>query len=124
MTPSLYSFNYVCAKCGISPRTLRRYIKEGLISPCYTEEGVITFDEETLERLEIIKRLRYELGVNIAGIDIILRLTARIRELQSMVEGLEGGVGAQKGVHQDRGDEGTPCLRLLGREIITVDIQD
>ncbi len=124
MTPSLYSFNYVCTRCGLSPRTLRRYIKEGLINPFYTEEGVLTFDEETLERIEIIKRLRHELGVNIAGIDIILRLTARIRELQSMLEETEGQSPGTTDAWHGQAEEGRHSVSVIGREIITIDIKE
>lgn len=119
MTPTLYTFNYVCARCGISPKTLRRYIKEGLISPTYTEEGTVVFDEVVLERLEIIRRLRCDLGVNIAGIDIILRLISRIRELQDELDRSEKELrkrGTSDRTHEDH------SLTIMGKEIISIDI--
>ncbi|OCC14460.1 HspR, transcriptional repressor of DnaK operon [Dissulfuribacter thermophilus] len=119
MTPTLYTFNYVCARCGISPKTLRRYIKEGLISPTYTEEGTMVFDEVVLERLEIIRRLRCDLGVNIAGIDIILRLISRIRELQDELDRSEKEL--RKRTTSDRDHEGHG-ITIMGKEIISIDI--
>jgi len=125
MTASLYSFSYVCTRCGISPNTLRRYIREGLISPIYTDQGHTAFDQVTIERLEIIKRLRCELGVNLAGIDIILRLTARIRELQALTpEKREPATPAAS----QQGPKGHTVRnapqRIVGQHLITMESQE
>jgi len=82
-----YELKIIAKKVGLSPRTLKVWIEEGLIEP-QREGRRYLFDENDLKRLLLIRRLRDELGVNLAGIDIILQLLDRITELQAEVERL------------------------------------
>jgi len=82
-----YEMKIVAQKVGLSPKTLRMWIREGLIEPQREGQRYI-FDEQDLQRLLLIRRLRDDLGVNLAGIDIILQLLDRIRELQGEIEHL------------------------------------
>lgn len=88
---SPFSLRYVCERYEVSPKTVRRYVEQGLlpvdVDPC----GRITFDRASLAVLEKILRMRADLGVNLAGIDIILRLCSRIEELQEEIRRLKGG---------------------------------
>jgi MerR family transcriptional regulator/heat shock protein HspR len=73
---------------NVSTRTVRRYVQFGLIGNVLTQEELIT--------LRRIRRLR-ELGVNLAGIDIILRMRRQIEELQAEIERLEALVATELG---------------------------
>jgi len=64
---------------GLSPRTVRRYVQRGLVSG--------TFSEMELAQLRRIRRLT-DLGVNLAGVEVILRMRRQIEELQAEVEAL------------------------------------
>jgi len=74
----------------IHPQTLRLYEREGLLLPSRTEGNTRLYTDEDLERLEFILSLARELGVNIAGIAIILQMRERMeemnRQMQSFVE--------------------------------------
>jgi MerR family transcriptional regulator/heat shock protein HspR len=74
----------------IHPQTLRLYEREGLLKPSRTEGNTRLYTDEDLERLEFILNLARDLGVNIAGIAIILQMRERMeemnREMQSFVE--------------------------------------
>ncbi len=66
----------------IHPQTLRLYEREGLLLPSRTEGNTRLYTDEDLERLEFILTLARELGVNIAGIHIILRMRERMELLE------------------------------------------
>ncbi|WP_456371349.1 chaperone modulator CbpM [Thermodesulfatator atlanticus] len=87
-----YEMKVICEKVGLTPKTLRVWIEEGLLEP-KREGRRYVFAEEDLKRLLLIRRLRDELGVNLAGIDIILQLLDRITELQEEVERLKKALG-------------------------------
>jgi MerR family transcriptional regulator/heat shock protein HspR len=74
----------------INPQTLRLYEREGLLLPSRTEGNTRLYTDEDLERLEFILNLARDLGVNIAGIAIILQMRERMeemnRQMQSFVE--------------------------------------
>lgn len=66
---------------GIHPQTLRLYEREGLLKPSRTEGNTRLYTDEDIERLEFILNLARDLGVNIAGIAIILQMRERMEEM-------------------------------------------
>jgi MerR family transcriptional regulator/heat shock protein HspR len=77
----LFMISVVSKMLGVHPQTLRLYEREGLVSPQRTKRTRL-YSEEDVERLAMIIRLTRELGVNRAGVDIILRLRHRLEVLQ------------------------------------------
>jgi len=71
---------------GIHPQTLRLYEREGLLKPSRTEGNTRLYTDDDLERLEFILSLARDLGVNIAGIAIILQMRARMEEMQRQMQ--------------------------------------
>lgn len=71
----------------IHPQTLRLYEREGLLKPSRTEGNTRLYTDEDLERLEFILNLARELGVNIAGIAIILQMRERMEEMNRQMQG-------------------------------------
>ncbi len=92
--PIYYEMKVICEKVGLSPKTLRGWIEEGLLEP-QREGRRYLFDENDLRKLLLIRRLRDDLGVNLAGIDIILQLLDRLQELQEEIERLRRLVGEE-----------------------------
>ena len=70
----------------IHPQTLRLYEREGLLLPSRTEGNTRLYTDEDLERLEFILSLARELGVNIAGIAIILQMRERMEEMNRQMQ--------------------------------------
>jgi MerR family transcriptional regulator/heat shock protein HspR len=85
-----YMISAVAEMYEIHPQTLRLYEREGLLLPSRTEGNTRLYTDEDLERLEFILNLARDLGVNIAGIAIVLQMRERMeemnRQMQSFVE--------------------------------------
>ncbi|NPB07545.1 MAG: helix-turn-helix transcriptional regulator [Aquificae bacterium] len=83
-----YTIGVVAKMYNIHPQTLRLYEREGLLKPSRTEGNTRLYTDEDLERLEFILFLTRELGVNLAGVDIILNLKEQIEEMQKQIDQL------------------------------------
>jgi MerR family transcriptional regulator/heat shock protein HspR len=71
----------------IHPQTLRLYEREGLLRPSRSEGNTRLYTEEDIERLEFILNLARDLGVNIAGIAIVLQMRERMEEMNRQMQG-------------------------------------
>ena len=80
-----YMISAVAQKYNIHPQTLRLYEREGLLKPSRTEGNTRLYSEEDLERLETILSLTRDLGVNLAGVEIILNMRGKIEAMQHEV---------------------------------------
>ena len=81
-----YMISAVAEMYGIHPQTLRLYEREGLLKPSRTEGNTRLYTEEDLQRLEFILNLARDLGVNIAGIAIILQMRERMEEMNRKMQ--------------------------------------
>jgi len=80
---ALYELETAARLSRLPPARLRRYIRVGLISPSRVEGRMVFFSEAELARLRTIRRLREDLGLNAAGVEVALRLVDEIRTLQN-----------------------------------------
>jgi len=83
-----FSISAVAKMLSIHQQTIRLYEKEGLINPKRSEGNTRLFSEEDLNRLEEIIHLTHTTGVNLAGVEIILKLQKKIQRLQSHMNAL------------------------------------
>ena len=88
MKEKTYFISAVASKYGLHPQTLRLYEREGLLTPALSAGNTRLYDEAALRRLEAILTLTRDLGVNLAGVDIILNLKQQIERLQQENEAL------------------------------------
>ena len=72
----------VAESYDIHPQTLRLYEREGLLKPSRSEGNTRLYTQEDLERLEVILNLTRDLGVNLAGVEVILNMRQRLEEMQ------------------------------------------
>ncbi len=77
-----FLISYVSQRYGVHPQTLRQYERAGLLTPMRSRGNTRLYSRNDLERLERILGLTREMGVNLAGVEIILRLRDRVEELQ------------------------------------------
>src|SRR5450631_3151129 len=82
-----YMISAVAEMYEIHPQTLRLYEREGLLQPSRTVGNTRLYTDEDLERLEFILNLARDLGVNIAGIAIILQMRERMEEMNRQMQG-------------------------------------
>ncbi|RMF92117.1 MAG: MerR family transcriptional regulator [Candidatus Schekmanbacteria bacterium] len=83
-----YSIGAVAQMLDIHPQTLRIYEREGLVKPKRTSGNTRVYTEEDIKKIELIQRLTHELGVNLAGVEIILRMSERIEEMQKEMDNM------------------------------------
>jgi len=82
-----YMISSVAEMYDIHPQTLRLYEREGLLAPSRSEGNTRLYTDEDLERLEFILNLARDLGVNIAGIAIVLQMRERMEEMNRQMQG-------------------------------------
>src|SRR5689334_24977443 len=82
-----YMISAVAEKYEIHPQTLRLYEREGLLAPSRSDGNTRLYTDEDLERLEVILKLTRELGVNLAGVEIILNMREKMEAMQQQIEG-------------------------------------
>ena len=96
----LYMIGVVAQMVGVHPQTLRFYEKKGLLRPSRTEGRTRMYSAEDVEDLARLLRLTRDLGVNLAGVEIIIRMRRRMVDMQKQIEDLvtylrESGVDAK-----------------------------
>jgi len=79
---TFYLISAVAERFDVHPQTLRLYEREGLITPSRTEGNTRVYTDDDLERLELILNLTREMGVNLAGVDVILNMKKKMESLQ------------------------------------------
>jgi len=89
----VYLISVVAKLMNIHPQTLRQYEREGLLKPSRTEGRVRLYSKRDIDKLKVILTLARDMGVNLAGIDIILQLKDEIEELQNEIIRLKENEG-------------------------------
>jgi MerR family transcriptional regulator/heat shock protein HspR len=84
--PKFVMISVVSERYGIHPQTLRLYEREGLIKPVRSSGNTRLYDEESIRRLEIILTLTRDLGVNLAGVEVILNMKERMEQMQGEMD--------------------------------------
>jgi MerR family transcriptional regulator/heat shock protein HspR len=80
-----YMISNVATTYNIHPQTLRLYERQGLLKPSRSEGNTRLYTDEDLERLELILSLTRDLGVNLAGVEIILNMREKMQTMQKEV---------------------------------------
>jgi MerR family transcriptional regulator, heat shock protein HspR len=78
-----YTISAVAQHYGVHQQTLRLYEREGLLKPSRSDGNVRLYTDEDIERLEVILKLTRDLGVNLAGVEIILNMREKMDQMQS-----------------------------------------
>jgi len=90
-----FMISVVAQNYGIHPQTLRLYEREGLLKPSRTEGNTRLYSDDDLKQLEIILNLTRELGVNLAGVEIILNMRRKMEQMQATVNEFVATVGEE-----------------------------
>ena len=78
----VYLISIVAKVLNIHPQTLRQYEREGLVCPARTDGKIRVYSQKDIDQIKMILRLTRDLGVNLAGVDIIFRLRKKMEELE------------------------------------------
>ena len=102
----------IARRYSIHPQTLRMYEREGLIRPDRTEGNTRLYSQETIERLEIVLTLTRDLGVNLAGVEIILNMREKMGDMQAQIQEFVATLNRELVAQSSRPQpsEGRTCL--------------
>ena len=84
----VYLISVVATMLDIHPQTLRQYEREGLVEPSRTQGRMRLYSQRDIERMKLILRLTRQMGVNLAGVDIVLQLKEQIESMQEEIDQL------------------------------------
>ncbi len=97
----IYMISVAADIVGMHPQTLRMYETKGLVRPGRTPGGTRLYSEADIARLRIIQRLTNELGLNLAGVELVLRMEDELRSAHAQIERLERQIRAEvENVHR------------------------
>jgi MerR family transcriptional regulator/heat shock protein HspR len=85
----IYMISVAAELVGVHPQTLRQYEDKGLVRPKRTPGGTRLYSEADVDRLRIIQRLTTEVGLNLAGVELVLRLEDELRKAHVQIERLQ-----------------------------------
>ena len=94
-----YMISSVAEQYQIHPQTLRLYEREGLIKPSRSDGNTRLYTDEDLELLEVVLHLTRDLGVNLAGVEIILNMRAKMSEMQRQIEQFVSTLNQEMATH-------------------------
>ena len=100
-----YSISAVAKIFSVHQQTIRLYEKEGLISPKRSAGNTRLFSEEDVDRLEQIINLTHQLGVNLAGVEMILKLQGKMQKMQKKMNALFETAQTELQIEQDASKE-------------------
>ncbi len=87
-----YTIGVVAELLNIHPHTLREYEREGLILPKRTVGNIRLYSDDDINDIKFIRQMTQELGVNLAGVDIIMRMKKQVEELHTIIENMETAI--------------------------------
>jgi MerR family transcriptional regulator/heat shock protein HspR len=110
-----FMISAVAEQFEIHPKTLRLYEREGLLKPSRSDGNTRLYTEEDLERLEVILKLTRELGVNLAGVEIILNMREKMEEMQRQIESFVSSLNTEISSQRAR-----PAVKETANSLIPV----
>ena len=101
-----YMISAVAEQYGVHPQTLRLYEREGLLKPSRSDGNTRLYTDEDIERLEVILKLTRDLGVNLAGVEIIINMREKMavmeRQMQEFIAQLDSELTRRSPVQPDK----------------------
>ena len=92
----LFLISVVAKILSIHPQTLRQYEREGLVEPSRTDGRMRLYSQKDVDRVKMILRLTRDLGVNLAGVDVILQLKEKMDEFENTIDELRARLDASQ----------------------------
>ncbi len=117
----VYLISIVSKILDIHPQTLRQYERENLITPSRSDGRIRLYSQRDIDRIKLILRLTRELGVNLAGVDIILNLKETIDSMEREIAELRHDVQVAKNAHSVAPEKSLVAKRSLYEMVIFKD---
>jgi len=114
----VYLISIVAKILDIHPQTLRQYERENLICPSRSNGRIRLYSQRDIDKIKLILRLTRELGVNLAGVDIILRLKDNVDEMENEIASLRHELAKAKNTHSVSPDKALVTKKSIYEMII------
>ncbi|MBA3025952.1 MAG: helix-turn-helix transcriptional regulator [Sulfurimonas sp.] len=114
----VYLISIVAKILEIHPQTLRQYERENLVCPSRSDGRIRLYSQRDIDRIKLILRLTRDLGVNLAGVDIILRLKENVDDMEQEIAGLRHEVAKAKNSHSVSPDKALVTKKSIYEMII------
>lgn len=111
-----YMISAVAEQYEIHPQTLRLYEREGLLKPSRSDGNTRLYTPEDLERLEVILHLTRDLGVNLAGVEIILNMREKMQQMQQQIQEFIATLNRElvaRNAHPEPAEERTSLIPVI-----------
>jgi MerR family transcriptional regulator/heat shock protein HspR len=119
----LYVISIVSEMLELHPQTLRQYEKMGLVTPSRTMGNTRLYSDEDIERLKFIITLSKDMGVNLAGVEIILNMREQIEALQGQIENMKNYIKTRIGEEMKEREAEKALIPSQKKGIIKVKIE-
>ena len=103
-TKGSYTISVVAERFDVHPQTLRMYEREGLLLPSRTDGNTRLYTDEDIDRLDVILSLTRDLGVNLAGVEIILNMRSKMDAMQRQMREFVSYVNSSMDLAEDSED--------------------
>ncbi|WP_031496788.1 heat shock protein transcriptional repressor HspR [Bryobacter aggregatus] len=113
-----YMISAIAEMYEIHPQTLRLYEREGLLLPSRSDGNTRLYTDEDIERLEVILQLTRELGVNLAGVEIILNMREKMAAMQRQMEQFISAMNQELTQHPRQGQPEEAAQMLMRVAIV------
>jgi len=117
----VYLISIVAKVLDIHPQTLRQYERENLVTPSRSNGRIRLYSQRDIDRIKLILRLTRELGVNLAGVDVILRLKENVDNMEQDIRDLKNELLKAKNSHTVSHDKALVTKKSIYEMIIFED---
>lgn len=117
---TLFSISYTANLLGIHPQTLRLYEREGFVRPSRTKGNTRRYCRQDIEQIRMILHLTRKLGVNLAGVEIILKMQSKLAELENEINNLQHLLAKRAQVQEKRQTKPRALIKASSRMLIKV----
>lgn len=118
----VYLISIVAKILEIHPQTLRQYERENLITPSRSNGRIRLYSQRDIDKIKLILRLTRELGVNLAGVDVVLRLKEKMETMEQEIAELRHALSTAKNANSVPPEKSLVTTRSVYEMVIFEDI--
>jgi MerR family transcriptional regulator/heat shock protein HspR len=119
----IFMISIVAQMLHIHPQTLRLYEREGFIKPSRTQGNTRVYSEDDVEQLKMIRRLTRDLGINLAGVQVIMDLKKKIEEMQKEINALRKLADEKNLDYEKNKEQNKSLVKAPSNKIIKISIE-
>ena len=119
-TPTAFSISRIAKMLSVHPQTLRFYERAGFVKPVRTRGDTRLYSQQDIAQLRLILHLTRDLGVNLAGVEIILRMQRQLEDMQGEIDHLRQMLSAHVWQHDAERAQTRALIKATPRKLVKV----